>query len=147
MDNLTRILSALAAIVIGSGGVIGLFYLANYAVDILPRKWRSHVLPWVYTLPAILFLLAYLILPTLRTIYLSFLDRQSIKFVGLENYLYSFTNSSMLIAFRNNILWLVLVTGISVSLGLAIAVLVDRVRYEAFAKLDIRYHNGNNCDE
>jgi alpha-glucoside transport system permease protein len=134
MDNFSRIISAIAAIIVGSGGTIGLFYLANYLVEQLPRRWRSHILPWVYTLPAILFLLAYLILPSLRTIYLSFFDRESLNFVGLENYFYAFTNNSMLIAFRNNILWLVLVTGISVSLGLAIAVLVDRVKYEAVAK-------------
>jgi alpha-glucoside transport system permease protein len=134
MDNFSRIISAISAIVIGSGGMIGLFYLANYLVEKLPRKLRSHILPWVYTLPAILFLLAYLVLPSLRTIYLSFFDRESLNFVGLENYFYAFTNNSMLIAFRNNILWLVLVTGVSVGLGLAIAVLVDRVKYEAVAK-------------
>ena len=134
MENINRILSAIAAIVVGSGGVIGLFYLANYLVEKLPRKWKSQILPWVYTVPAILFLSAYLILPTLRTIFLSFFDRRSTEFVGLDNFLFALTDSSMLIAFRNNMLWLVLVTSISVGLGLAIAVLVDRVRYEAVAK-------------
>lgn len=134
MDNFSRIFSAISAIIIGSGGTIGLFYLANYLTEKLPRQWRSHILPWVYTFPAILFLSAYLVLPSLRTIYLSFFDRQSLNFVGWDNYLYAFTNNSMLIAFRNNLLWLVLVTSISVALGLAIAVLVDRVRYEAIAK-------------
>ncbi len=134
MENINRILSAIAAIVVGSGGVIGLFFLANYLVEKLPRKWRSQILPWVYTLPAILFLSAYLVLPTLRTIFLSFFDRRSTEFVGLENFQFALTDSSMLIAFRNNMLWLVLVTTISVGLGLAIAVLVDRVRYEAVAK-------------
>ena len=134
MENINRIISAIAAIIVGSGGVIGLFYAANYLVAKLPRKWRSQVLPWVYTLPAILFLSAYLVLPTLRTIYLSFLDRRSVEFVGWDNYIFAFTDDSMLTAFRNNILWLVLVTCISVGLGLAIAVLVDRVPYEAVAK-------------
>ncbi|MEO0836799.1 MAG: sugar ABC transporter permease [Cyanobacteria bacterium J06642_3] len=134
MENINRILSAIAAIVVGSGGVIALFYAANYLVEKLPRKWRSQILPWVYTVPAILFLSAYLVLPTLRTIFLSFFDRRSTEFVGLDNFLFALTDSSMLIAFRNNMLWLVLVTSISVGLGLAIAVLVDRVRYEAVAK-------------
>ena len=40
----------------------------------------------------------------------------------------------MLMAFRNNLLWLVLVTGISVSLGLIIAVLVDKISYEPIVK-------------
>jgi len=45
-----------------------------------------------------------------------------------------FTDKVMWEAFRNNILWLVLVTGVSVSLGLVIAVLADRVRYEKVPK-------------
>ncbi|NEO11489.1 MAG: sugar ABC transporter permease [Moorea sp. SIO3F7] len=89
---------------------------------------------WVYLAPALALLTAYLILPTLNTIYISFLDKRSQNFVGLDNYIFAFTNPTMLIAFRNNVLWLVLVTGFSVALGLIIAVLVDRVRYETVAK-------------
>ncbi|NEO22784.1 MAG: sugar ABC transporter permease [Moorea sp. SIO4A1] len=89
---------------------------------------------WVYLAPALALLTAYLILPTLNTIYISFLDKRSQNFVGLDNYIFAFTNPTMLIAFRNNVLWLVLVTGFSVALGLIIAVLVDRVRYEPVAK-------------
>ncbi|NEP52665.1 MAG: sugar ABC transporter permease, partial [Moorea sp. SIO3C2] len=89
---------------------------------------------WVYLAPALALLTAYLILPTLNTIYISFLDKRSQNFVGLDNYIFAFTNPSMAIAFRNNVLWLVLVTGFSVGLGLIIAVLVDRVRYEPVAK-------------
>ncbi|QUS62424.1 sugar ABC transporter permease [Synechocystis sp. PCC 7339] len=88
----------------------------------------------MYVAPALLFLSAYLVLPTLETIYLSFFDGRSKNFVGLENYVFAFTDHTMLVAFRNNLLWLVLVTGISVSLGLIIAVLADKVRYEAIAK-------------
>jgi len=40
----------------------------------------------------------------------------------------------VLTAFRNNILWLIFFTAGTVGLGLVIAVLVDRVRYEAAAK-------------
>ncbi|MGA1621906.1 MAG: carbohydrate ABC transporter permease, partial [Synechocystis sp.] len=76
----------------------------------------------------------YLILPTLKTIYLSFFDGRSQNFIGLQNYAFAFTDASMVTAFKNNLLWLVLVTGVSVSLGLIIAVLVDKVRYEAIAK-------------
>lgn len=40
----------------------------------------------------------------------------------------------MRIAFRNNLLWLVVFTTLIVSLGLVLAVLLDRVRYESVAK-------------
>ena len=133
-DNFLRILNALLAIVIGSGGVIAVFYGLNLLVERLPKQGKQVLLPWVYLGPAVLLLSAYLVLPTIRTLYISFFDNRSENFVGLKNYIFAFTNSNMLIAFRNNLLWLVLVTGISVSLGLVIAVLVDRVKYEAVAK-------------
>ncbi|WP_255611357.1 carbohydrate ABC transporter permease [Synechocystis sp. PCC 7339] len=129
-----RVVNVLLAIAIGCGGVIGLLYLANYAINALPKPWNQRILPWIYVAPALLFLSAYLVLPTLETIYLSFFDGRSKNFVGLENYVFAFTDHTMLVAFRNNLLWLVLVTGISVSLGLIIAVLADKVRYEAIAK-------------
>ena len=131
---LGKIFGVIFAIVLGSGGVIGLFYIANYGVGMLSLKWRSRLLPWVYIGPAITVLMAYLILPTLNTIYLSFLDARSQNFVGLNNYLYAFTNKDMLVAFRNNVLWLVLVTGVSVGVGLILAVLMDKVRYEPVVK-------------
>ncbi|AFY37195.1 glucosylglycerol ABC transporter membrane protein [[Leptolyngbya] sp. PCC 7376] len=134
MEILYRIGSVLLAIALGCGGVIGLFYGANLAINALPKPWNRHLLPWVYISPALALLSGYLILPTLQTIYLSFYDGRSQNFVGLKNYIFAFTDKAMLVAFKNNLLWLVLVTGVSVSLGLVIAVLVDKVKYEAIAK-------------
>ncbi|MEM7771490.1 MAG: sugar ABC transporter permease [Cyanobacteria bacterium P01_E01_bin.6] len=131
---LRKIIGVIVAVVLGSGGVIGLFYLANAVVELAPQKWRSRLLPWVYIGPAIAVLMAYLVLPTINTLYLSFLDARSQNFVGLDNYIYAFTNKDMLLAFRNNILWLVLVTGVSVGVGLILAVLMDKVRYEPVVK-------------
>ena len=96
-----RILNVILAIALGCGGVIGLFYLANYAINALPKPWNQRILPWVYVAPALLVLSAYLILPTLQTIYLSFFDGRSQNFIGLNNYAFAFTDSSMLVAFRN----------------------------------------------
>ncbi len=133
-DNLSLILRALLAILVGSVGVIAVFYGLNLLVERLPKRLRLALLPWVYVGPSVLLLGAYLVLPTLRTFYISFFGNRSEEFVGLKNYIFAFTDPDMLIAFRNNLLWLVLVTGISVGLGLVIAVLVDRVKYEPLAK-------------
>lgn len=54
--------------------------------------------------------------------------------LGLQNYTFAFTNPEMRVAFRNNFLWLLLGTGGSVILGLIVATLVDRVRWEPLAK-------------
>lgn len=134
MTVVTKILSIVIAVILGCGGVIALFYGMNLFVNRLPHKWRSQILPWVYLAPALLLLTAYLILPTLNTIYISFFDKRSQNFIGLDNYIFAFTSQTLLVAFRNNLLWLVLVTGFSVGLGLIMAVLMDRVRYESVAK-------------
>ena len=134
VDNLWRILTALIAIALGSIGTFAIFYGLNLLVDRFPRPWKNRLLPWVYMGPAVLMLVAYLVLPTLQTLYISFFDSRSVKFVGFKNYIFALTNPDMLVAFRNNLLWLVLVSSVSVGLGLVIAVLVDRVKYESAAK-------------
>ncbi len=95
---------------------------------------KKSLMPWLFMAPALFILIAYLVYPTLNTLYLSFFDKRSENFVGLHNYIWALTSEDMLIAFRNNLLWLVLFTALTVSLGLALAVLLDRVRYEAVAK-------------
>ncbi|HHP7243598.1 MAG TPA: carbohydrate ABC transporter permease [Elainellaceae cyanobacterium] len=134
MSILTQLLNVGLAIFLGSVGIVALFYGLNALASRLPRPWQQRMVPWVFVSPALGVVAAYLVLPTLNTIYLSVLDGRSQQFVGLENYQFALTDPSMLEAFRNNILWLVLVTGVSVGLGLILAVLVDRVRYEAIAK-------------
>ncbi|MBE9128955.1 MULTISPECIES: carbohydrate ABC transporter permease [unclassified Coleofasciculus] len=129
-----KIFSVILAVILGCGGIIALFYGMNYLVNFLPDKWRSRILPWVYLAPALIVLTAYLVFPTINTIYISFFDRRSQNFIGLDNYIFAFTSDTMLVAFRNNLLWLVLVTGFSVGLGLILAVLMDRVRYEPISK-------------
>jgi len=95
---------------------------------------KTNMWPWVYIAPALLVLAFFLVYPIINTFYLSFLDKGSESFVGLSNYIFAFTKKPMLIAFRNNILWLVVFTVFTVSLGLILAVLFDRVRYEAIVK-------------
>lgn len=89
---------------------------------------------WLYLAPALFALGVFLVYPTINTIYLSFLDRRSEEFVGFDNYEKAFTKKPFLIAFRNNAIWLVVFTSVTVSLGLVLAVLLDRVRYEVVAK-------------
>ena len=133
--NVALVLKALLAIFLGSVGVIAVFYGLNILVEkALPERVRPKVLPWIYVGPSVLLLTVYLVMPALRTFYLSFFGNSSDKFVGLKNYIFVLTAPDTLITFRNNLLWLVLVTGISVALGLVIAVLIDRVKYESVAK-------------
>ena len=87
--------------------------------------------------PALIILGFFLVYPSIETLYLSFFGRNSNEFVGLKNYIYAFTDDSMVMAFRNNAMWLIFFTILSVSIGLLLAVLLDRVRYERVLKLII----------
>ena len=99
-------------------------------------KVRGYV-PWLYLAPALLILGVFLVYPTVETFLVSLHKnyyRPDRVFVGLANYLDLLDDRGMLIAFRNNFVWLVVMTSATVGLGLLLAVLLDRVRYESLAK-------------
>ena len=99
----------------------------------------------LFMLPAVLLLLAFLVFPAVYTFFLSF-DRgrngQFTEFVGLRNFVNLFTNDPNFLrlgfppsgALWNNVLWVIFYTGLCVFLGLLIAVMATRVRYEAIIK-------------
>lgn len=134
--NAPQWVTAIVAIIWGVGGVAALFLVANWVTEKFPDKWRKRITPFIFVGPALAILTWYLLAPVIRTLYLSFFDAGSKNFVGLDNYAYAFTNSSMLEAFRNNVLWVILGTGFSVGLGLIIAVLADRTnsKFETLIK-------------
>ena len=93
-------------------------------------NWGSLI--WIA--PAVILLLIFFIYPLIITIEYSFENSDSTIFVGLKNYQTIFTNANMLEVLRNNVLWLVVATALTVGLGLVIAVLVDRVKIESIIK-------------
>jgi len=97
--------------------------------------------------PAVVFLGALVVYPLVYTIVLSFADTNAklkiVDWVGFENYRTLFTEDKEFIdlekfpptgAFVNNLKWVILYTTLSLGLGLFIAVLAARVRYESFLK-------------
>ena len=91
--------------------------------------------PWLYMAPAFLFMGVYLVYPMLTNFYISFFDRFSKNFVGLKNYLWFFTTESSVNTLYNNALWLILFVGSVVFMGLVLAVLLDRIKYEKIAQM------------
>lgn len=118
------------AIIWGVGGVALLFAVSNWLIEKLPGEWVSRLQPFVFVGPGLAILGWYLVIPTIRTFYASFMDANGFHFVGLANYVYALTDRIMLEAFRNNLLWLVFGTSFSVGFGLLISILTDRTRYE-----------------
>ena len=135
-SNAPQWVIAIVAIIWGVGGVAALFLLANAFIEQLPARWKTRLTPFVFVGPAVAILAWYLFIPSLRSLYSSLLNADQTQFVGLDNYVYAFTSAPMLESFRNNLLWLVLGTGLSVIFGLLVAVLADRThpRFETIVK-------------
>jgi len=130
-----RLLIAGLAIVLGVGGVFALFWAADTLVDWLPGSLRESVRPYVFVGPALVVLAVFLIYPVINTVLISFKDAQSQDWVGLDNYEFVFTDTSMLRSIRNTAGWIVIVPLVAVSIGLVFATLADRLRHgEAVAK-------------
>jgi alpha-glucoside transport system permease protein len=132
--NSSRLVMAVIVVVGVPAAMVGYIALMELLVGLFPYHSRRRVRPWLWVGPALLLLTFYLVYPTLNTAYLSFLNADSTQGVGIENYKYVFTNRDMLSSLKNNVLWLVLLTGLTVTFGLLFAVLFDRVKYETVAK-------------
>jgi alpha-glucoside transport system permease protein len=131
----SKFLIGAVALVVGVFGVWVIYIVTNNLVSLLPADIRERVRPYVFVGPAMVILFAYLVYPTVHTLLLSFRDAKSDNFIGLANYVFALTDRKMLIVLRNNLLWLVFVTGFAVGLGLIIAVMVDRIgKWEPIAK-------------
>jgi len=90
--------------------------------------------------PSLVLIGLLVVYPSVRTIYNSMTSTNGIgfnvatTFVGFDNYRTMFNDPALGTAIRNNILWLVIVTPLTVVLGVVFAVLFDKVRYEAIPK-------------
>lgn len=128
-------LALTATVVVGVPVVlVGYITAVEGLLGLISQQARRRLRPWLWMAPALVLLGMFLVYPALHTIVLSFYSASSDRFVGFANYAYVFTDGAMLVAVRNNLLWLVFFTFLTVGLGLLIATLLDRVSYEAAAK-------------
>jgi len=135
-EDANRVLVVAVALIIGVFGVMFLFYAMDWLVNRLPERYRHYVLPFVFVGPALFLLGVFLLYPTIVTFKLSFQDRFGEGFVGFQNYVDLFTDTNTLEALRNSILWVIVVPALAVGIGLAFAVLSDKLgsKGEAFSK-------------
>jgi len=117
---------------------IVLFFAVVVLVLLLTSRLRSRrgekIQFVAFVLPALLLIALGLLYPAISTIVSSFKDNTSSAFVGLDNYKTVFTDDQQIKVLRNTAAWVVLVPIVSTSIGLVYAVLVDRSRFEKFAK-------------
>jgi alpha-glucoside transport system permease protein len=136
LNLLIEDIPTLAVVIFGVPAVLAGYIIGGeLLVRRLPDKLRPSVRPWIWVGPALLFVSAFLVLPAIGTFITSFQNHQG-DFIGLTNYerqLGDFPNG-VWVAIRNNILWLVLYTLLTLFFGLILAVLFDRVPYESGVK-------------
>ena len=124
-----------AIVVVGVPAVlIGYIWATEQVLRLAPERLKPRLRPWLWLAPALAFLILFLVYPMVGTIIHSFQDNAGTTFVGLDNYVWFFGSEDALSALKNNVLWLVFLTVLVVGLGLLVAVLVDKVRYESVAK-------------
>ena len=148
-----RWLITIVAIIWGVGGVAALYWVFNGIVERLPDDWTYRLQPFVFVGPALAILLWYLTLPVYRTFWLSLFNRDGFPegfspfapwtwpaainnpaFVGLGNYIAMFSQRLLQESIRNNLMWIIFGSTLSVACGLLIAWLADRSRFERVSK-------------
>jgi len=113
-------------------GLGALLFFADYRA----REGAGYLFQLVIFLtPAALLLLLGLIYPAISTIYQSFFDKTGKSFVGLDNYIWTFTNPEGFWSVINTLIWALVTPVVSTALGLAYAAFIDRARGEKILKV------------
>ena len=134
-DLISRNMLVVIGLLVGSSFVFLLFSGMERLIKLAPRERRDSLEARMFAGPSLFMIGLFLFYPAIRTIYLSFKDRYGTSFVGLENYIWSFNDTEMLVTLRNQIIWLVFVVFFTLFFGLIVGGLTDRRnKGEAFFK-------------
>jgi len=131
-EDVAKIWPALLYIGVFAAVIGGLLFV----LDVLPRwgRGKERLQMFGFLGPALILLCIGLVYPLVRTVILSFFDKNGESFVGVDNYSWILTNSDTLLMLRNTLFWVVCVPLLSTGFGLIYAVLVDKARGEGIAK-------------
>jgi len=112
-------------------GVVGIILLLTQR---LRSRAGERIQIAAFVVPALALVAVGLLYPAVTTIYQSFLNRGLNASVGFDNYVRIFTDPGQLKVLRNTAIWVILCPTLSTLIGLIYAVLVDKSRFEKFAK-------------
>ncbi|MEC7925884.1 MAG: sugar ABC transporter permease [Actinomycetota bacterium] len=134
-DAISRNLLVVVALIIGSTFIFLLFLGMDKIIKFAPKENRDAIEARMFVGPSLFMIALFLFYPALRTIYISFKDRYSNEFIGIENYRWAFTDPEMIVTIRNQIIWLIFVVTFVLLIGLVVGWLSDRLnKGEAFFK-------------
>ena len=131
-----KILNTLITVVVGVGAAVILYWVLNKIAELLPGPWEDRIKPFLYILPAYAALIFYLVYPAVQTFVFSFANATSTEWVGWDNYTSLLQSKNFQDTLFNTLLWMIIVPVVVVALGLAMAVLADRLkpRWERMSK-------------
>lgn len=118
--------------IIGAGVLgLGFFY-----IDYRSRKGAGYLFQLVgFLAPAVLLLAIGLVIPTIQTTVQAFMSARGDRFVGLDNFVWIFTQPENVRIVLNTVVWVLIVPTISTIAGLAYAVFIDKSRGEKYFKI------------
>lgn len=95
------------------------------------RKRDERVAAYIFVAPAVILLIAFLVVPMIYTVYFSGFKYQimrpdAMKFIGLENYQKLFSDKNFWLALKNTVYFTVVVVPCQCVLALALALLVSK---------------------
>jgi len=107
-----------------------------FLLDYRSRNGRGYFIQLVaFMTPAALLLLIGLILPSIQTFVASFMNAAGNEFVGLDNFVWIFTQPDGVRTVANTIVWVLIAPTVSTAIGLAYAVFIDKTRGEKVYKV------------
>ena len=124
----SKIITALITVLAGVSAALAVYWLLNKIAELLPGRTEHRIKPFLYILPAYLGITLYLIYPAIQTVIDSFRDQASVEFVGTENYTELLSSPAFRDTLFNTFLWILIVSPATVIIGLAVAVLADRLK-------------------
>ena len=101
------------------------------------KRLIQRVEPYLYVLPAAIFVVAFLLYPMVLTVFRSFTQDNGISpavFVGVQNYIDLFNDPHFLLSLRNTIVWTIAAVVLPVTLGLVFAITLNRVPWSGLFK-------------
>ncbi|MCR2812628.1 sugar ABC transporter permease [Microbacterium sp. zg.Y1090] len=129
---LLLLLNSYNAAIIGAA-VLGLLL---FFLDMRSKEGTGSLFVLVaFLAPALLLVVVGLIIPAIQTTGQAFMNRNSTEFVGLDNFIWIFTQPQGIRVVLNTIVWVVIAPVVSTIAGLAYAYFIDKTRGEKYYKI------------
>ncbi|TFC75880.1 sugar ABC transporter permease [Cryobacterium cheniae] len=110
----------------------GVFFIVDYR----SRAGAGYLFQlFGFLAPAILLLIVGLIIPTIQTTVQAFMNSRGTEFIGLDNFVWVFTQPEAIRTVLNTIVWVLITPLVSTIAGLAYAVFIDKSRGEKYFKI------------